>query len=364
MRLRTRATTSIHEFATLTDPEVLTIEHLALAAGQAGVRVDHTDVASLYVSLKHKPLLILAGPAGSGKCAFVRSFSRVLTGSNCLQRQIMLGHAWYLDSAPVNTTLVAMHSRLVTEKLLCMIDEASQPENQHKVFIVGLTHLSPAELLSFFTDLAFQIQHNTIMHIGDMHFSSPIAFPSNLLLMGTIDTTNFDWWSEDLLSKVTVINWHANLHIQTPPSKLTVGIPNSVFLCSRVRDKDDAYAKLYSISLGTEHPLQNIIVVQNILREHGCELSPACLDEVILFLANAWSFQMNGLFDSSTEKNLAIACDLILSQFILPSRIQVIRASSSLLTALRQVFESRMPRTKAGLQSYLNNFEKDFDIPS
>ena len=276
----------------------------------------------------------------------------------------MLGHAWYLDSTPVNTALVAMHSQLVTEKLLCMIDEASQPENQHKVFIVGLTHLSPAELLSFFTDLAFQLQHDTIMRIGDMHFSSPIEFPSNLLLIGTIDTTNFDWWSEDLLSKGTVIDWHANLQIPAHPSTFAVRPLHPVFLRSRVCDKRDAYAKLCTVTLGTEHPLQEIMSVQKVLGQYGCELSPACLDEVILFLANAWSFQMNGLFDSSTEKNLAIACDLIVSQFILPSRIQAIRASSSLLTALRQVFESRMPRTKTWLQSYLNNFEKDFDIPS
>ena len=65
MILRTQPPTPIHDLAILTDPEVLTIKQLALAAGQAGVRVNHPDIASLYVSLKHKPLAILAGlPVG------------------------------------------------------------------------------------------------------------------------------------------------------------------------------------------------------------------------------------------------------------------------------------------------------------
>jgi hypothetical protein len=82
---------------------------------------------------------------------------------------------------------------MITEKLLYVIEEASQPENAQQVFVVGLTHISPAELLSFFTEIAYQMPHNRIMRLGDAHLSTPVPFPPNLLLIGTMDTMDFNW---------------------------------------------------------------------------------------------------------------------------------------------------------------------------
>jgi hypothetical protein len=147
------------------DFEVELIDHLATAIAQAGVRVDRLDVANFYVTLKHRPMAILTGPAGTGKAVLVECLAKMLASSG-IQRQVVPGHAWYAGGQPANTVLIGIHSRMITEKLLYVIEEASQPENAQQVFVVGLTHISPAELLSFFTEIAYQMPHNRIMRPG------------------------------------------------------------------------------------------------------------------------------------------------------------------------------------------------------
>jgi len=148
------------------DGEIELVDRLAASILQTGFRAERAEVANFYVALKHRPMAILAGPAGGGKVALVKCLVGILADPSDLHRQVVPGHAWYAGKGPVNTVLIGMHARMITEKLLFVIEEASQPENAQQVFVVGLTHISPAELLSFFTEVADQMQHNRIMRIG------------------------------------------------------------------------------------------------------------------------------------------------------------------------------------------------------
>ena len=332
------------------DREVELVDRLAAAIAQSGFRADRVDVANFYVALKRRPMVILAGPARNGKVALVECLANLLAGGNGLQRQVVPGHAWYAGGSPVNTVLIGMHARMITEKLLFIIEEASQPENAQQVFVVGLTRISPAEMLSFFTEVAYQIQHNQIMRIGDAHLSTPVPFPPNLFLIGTMDTTDFDWWDEDLLSGATVIEWRANL--VAPQAEAVSESQNLAceLLRSSIRNTRRAYEKLLSVVVGSGQPLQTIMAVRGILQAHGLEFSPALLDEVILYLANAWSRERNGLFDPSTSRNLAIASDLALAQLVLPHNFKTIRSSESLQEKLYSVLDERLPRSCAFLK--------------
>ncbi len=333
------------------DSDFKLIDHLETATEQAGIQVRRIDIANFYVALKRSPMAILAGPAGSGKVALIRCIANLLAGTSSLQSQIVPGHAWYAGTSPANTVLIAMHARMVTEKLLDIIEEASQPQNVQQVFIVGLTHISPAELLSFFTEVAYQIQHNQIMRIGEAHLSTPIPFPPNLLMIGTMDTTDFDWWDEDLLSRATVIDWPANTVISQSEDISVSQDLGGEFLYSSVRNSRKAYEKLLSIMRGTKQPLQAIMLVRDILLEHRLKFSPALLDELIVYLANAWSPHGNGLFDLSTSRNLAIASDIVLAQLVLPRHIVAIQSSETLQAKLYSFLKENMPRSKAFLKS-------------
>jgi len=187
------------------------------------------------------------------------------------------------------------------------------------------------------------------MRIGDAHLSTPIPFPPNLLLVGTMDTTNFDWWDEDLLSGATVIDWQADVVISQAVSVSESQNLGHKFLSSRLRNSRKAYEKLLSLVAGTKQPLQAVMLLQSVFRTHGFEFRPALLDEVILYLANAWSVQGNGLFDPSTFCNLATASDLAVAQLVLPRSLEAIRSSETLQAQLYSILEENLPRSSAFL---------------
>ena len=334
------------------DAEVELIDRLTDAVVEAGVQVERIDIANIYVALKHRPMAILTGPVGEGKCAFLQFLASILAGSSGPQRQIMPGHAWYAGRSPVNTTLINMHSRMITEKLFAVIEEALQPENAQQVFIVGLTQISPAELLNFFTELAGQVQHKEVMYIEDAHVSAPMQFPPNLLLIGTMDTGCFDFWDEDLLSGVTIIEWHADMVGSSLESARESNNLGGVYLRSSIRNSWKAYEKLMTVTASTKQPLQTVMLIRRVLQAHGLEFSPGVLDEVILYMANAWSVQGNGLFDPSASHNTVIAVDLALAQLVLPRYLETIKSSRMLQADLCTVLDEQLPRCKAFLKRH------------
>ena len=335
------------------DPEIELIDRLVDGVARAGFRADRIDLANFYVALKHRPLAILAGPPETGKVALVECLANLLAGNN-LQRQVVQGHAWYAGGKPANTILIGMHARMITEKLLFTIEEASQPENAQQVFIVGLTHISPAELRSCFTEVGNQVRHKQIMRIGDAHLSEPIPFPPNLLLIGTLDTNNLGSWDEDLLSGATIVRWCAEAGISQAADGNQSQNRGREFMRSSLRDSRKAYKKLLSVMVGIKQPFQIVMLLRSVFRTHGIELPPALLNEVILYLANAWSVLGNGLFDPVTSRNLQIAFDLALAQLVLPHSLTAIQASGDLHAQLLFLLKERLPRSSALLINALD----------
>lgn len=331
------------------DSEIELLDRVETAMVRAGFRADRLDIVNFYVALKHRPLAILAGPAGNGKVALLECIADLLTGSNILQRQLAPGHAWYAGY-PANTALIGMHARMITEKLLFAIEEASQPENAQRLFIVGLTHISPAEQLSFFTEVGCQLQHNQIMRVGDVHLSEPIPFPPNLLLIGTLDTEDFNSWDDDLLSGGNFIEWSADKGL--PQAAVASESPDFgyEFMRSSLRNSRRAYKKLLSVVAGIRQPLQIIMLVRGVFRTHGFELPPDLLNDVILYLANAWSTRGVGLFDPVAAHNLEIAFDLAVAQLVLPRSRKTILSSEKLQTHLCSILREHLPRSSAFLK--------------
>ena len=332
------------------DPEIELIDRLVDGVRRAGFRTDRTDVANFYVALKHRPLAVLAGPPETGKAALVECLAHLLAANN-LQKQVVQGHAWYAGGKPASTVLIGMHTRMVTEKLLFAMEEASHSENTQQVFIVGLTHISPAELLSFFTEVAYQIRHKQIMRIGDTHLSEPIPFPPNLLLIGTLDTVNLNSWDDELLSGATIVRWHASQ--SNPRAEISSQSQNCgyEFMRYSLRDHCRAYKKLLSVTTGVKQPFQIMILLRGIFQTYGLPLPPALFNDVILFLANAWSARGNSLFDPVTSRNLEIAFDLALAQLVLPHSLETIQSSVKLRTQVHSLFREQLPRSNAILSN-------------
>ncbi|HJW89142.1 MAG TPA: hypothetical protein VJ436_00730 [Anaerolineales bacterium] len=328
------------------DHEIEFVACLLEAAHKTGICFNEAALVNFYVALKSKPMVILTGLEGSGKIAAVQCLSRILM-DDCSQCQLMVGHPWTFGKSKNLAMFTEVHTRYNTEKLLWLIEEAWLPENAQRVFIACLTHISPAELLSFFTEVASQLRHGQLMGFGDVHFSKPVPFPPNLFLIGTMDTLNFDWWDHDLLSKASVVQWPIAGTL-APASQNGSAPPwEGGFLRSCVHHKQAVYHKVHSILRRQKQPLMPLLQIEALLKEHAIPDLHWLMDEAMLYLANSWSRLGNGLFNPSPKDNLKIALDLAMAQILLPHAVDRMRDNATLRKQLLAALTVQFPRSAA-----------------
>lgn len=341
-----------HHPRTQSDRERQLVTHLIEAAAQAGVRADPISILNFYVALKSKPLAILTGPAQRGKIALVQSLAQVLTGGDPLRCQMMVGHAWWAGASREVALFTEAQTRFNTDKILALIEEAWKPENANRVFLACLTRISPAEVMGFFSEVAFQLRHGQIMRLPTAHLSEPIPYPPNLFLVGTMDTNRFEAWDEDLLSRTTIIQWPTGDVEAARPSSDVKAIPDgeSEFLHSLIRDGRAARLKLQRV-LGTQLPgVWPLIQIETLLRQHVADPPPSAPGDAMIYLANAWTKRGARLFDPSPTANLEIALDLSIAQSVLPHAEAAIQRSPALREELRAMLNGKFPRSAALLE--------------
>lgn len=332
--------------STQADHEATLLASLHAAMLENGVSVSQAEITNFYVALKSKPLAILAGPAQSGKNALVRSLAQLLVERDSLRVQLFTGHPWWAERSAAIANHTRLHERFSTEKILSIIDEARQPDNANQVFIACLTQISPAELLSFFTEVAFQLQNGQIMRLGDTHLLEPISFPPNLRVIGTMDTPSFDWWDNDLLLNTTVIQWPQASVLPAPVFNQGILLDEREFLHSCVRGRDAAYHKIFPVLKRQRQPLYPLLQVEAVLKRHIPSLD-GVVDEVMIYLANSWSKSGNGLFHPLPDCNLAMALDLAIAQILLPRAVDAIQNLETLRSHLKMILEGHFLRSAA-----------------
>ncbi len=326
------------------DHEALLLASLHKAFSENGVSMDQVEISNFYVALKSKPLAIIAGPVHSGKTALVQGLAQSLSVQDGIHIQMITGHPWWAEGSDDVARNTELHLRYSTEKMLSIIEEARQPHNAHNVFIACLTQISPAELLSFFSEVSYQLQNGQIMRLGDTHLTKPISFPSNLRIIGTMDTNTFDWWDDDLLCSTTVIQWSQTKEPAEPKLNNKIMLNGFEFLQSCIRGKDAAYRKVYPVLRLQRQPLYSLLQVEAVLRKYISSLV-LVLDEVMIYLANSWSRLGDGLFHPSPDRNLAIALDMSITQILLPRAVDVIRSKKMLRDRLVCILADKYPRS-------------------
>lgn len=333
------------------DSERELVTRLIHTASEAGVQVEASQIVNFYVALKSKPLAILAGPGQSGKITVVRSLARVLMGGDDLRCQMMVGHAWWAEQSSDMAFCTEAQTRLNTDKILALIDEAWRPENANRVCLACLTRISPAELMGYFSEVAFQLRHGQIMRLPTVHLSEPIPYPPNLFLVATMDTSNIERADEDLQSGATIIGWSGSeIRLASPISPAPAAPGASAFLHFRIRDEGKARLKLQRL-LGEElDALYPLCRITALLNQHRGRSLPSVPSEAMIYLANAWTQGGAGLFDPSLTANLEIALDLCIAQFSLAHIQSFLQQSPALCKELYRMLSEKFPRSAAFLE--------------
>lgn len=325
------------------DEEQTLLNNLGNLLAKQGLQVDKGSLAHFYVTLKSNKSLLLAGPAQSGKRTLVESVGEILT-DDPLQAQFMVGHARWASQSQNVTQFVEAQEQWNKQRLMVLLEEAIRPENVDRLYIACLHQISPAEL------------HNLFSSPGLLLFNEldPIPFPSNFRLIGTMDTNRFPWWTPELLSHTTVIQWHPrSIPYRYQSSPLDSGA-GKIFLRACIKHEQIAYPRLLQI-FDNQQPFQWLIQVVSLLHDYGVNVPRDAVNQAIVFLANSWTQDGRGLFASSLSENLLVAYDLTIGQYILPWIATTKHAGLPLNRQIERLFNGRFPYAAAFLETLLDD---------
>lgn len=335
----------------LDDPEAALVARFA--QNVAGV-VDLTDdamPASFYVALKTKPFAILTGPAGSGKHDLVQLFGQMVSGGDPLRFQEMLGHAWWAGRTRNCALYAEAQQRLNDDKLLELVHAALEADNASRLYIACLARISPAEVAGLFSLLARQKRHGELIRLPTRHLGAPVPYPANVRVIGTLTEALRTPVCADILASVTLINWAE----RDAPKQQSAGqrVPygcEELFLESCVDSRGAALSRLSAT--GDVLPALVGLLWSLIRRLERHHFAPAgdVINDVLKYVANAWSQRGAGLFSQQAGTNLVTALDFALCYYLVPRMEQTLLAQPALRADLLEWCAGRYPRLMQSLR--------------
>lgn len=219
-------------------------------------------IENLYLSLKTKPFVILAGVSGTGKTKLVKLFAEALGASsdNHQFALIPVRPDWSdpSDLLGYKDLTGAFRPGRLTEVLV----EASQPMNQHKPYFICLDEMNLARVEHYFSDLLSVIEtqewkndrivtvpllHRDGLAAEDQPVYGNLSLPDNVYLIGTVnmDETTHPF-SKKVLDRANTIEFnYINLEQFPDPEQsigeATLGNASNTFLRSEYLQLIDAY---------------------------------------------------------------------------------------------------------------------------
>lgn len=250
-------------------------------------------VETLYLSLKSKPFVILAGPPGVGKSRLPALFAEAVgaTRKNGRYQMLPVSPDW---SAPADLLgQVNQKGQLLPGPLLDFVERAADDPEKPYFFCLDDMNLARTEyylssILSVMETRVFEgkrIVTDPLFPAANLDTDTSLCWPDNLYLFGTVtmDETTFPL-SRRVLDRVNVISLISDSLIpdfdtlnQEPPPALT--LDNAFFksdaLCMSQCAADSEAVVAFSRKLQE---------VDRILRTMNTSLSYRVRDEIVLYL--------------------------------------------------------------------------------
>ncbi|MFB5269835.1 MrcB family domain-containing protein [Paenibacillus enshidis] len=305
------------------------VEQIKAYIEQRGFHYPKGLIENLYLSLKTKPFVILAGVSGTGKTKLVELFAEALdaTESNDQYTLIPVRPDWSDPSDLLGYKDLSGAFR--PGRLAKVLVKASQPENQHKSYFICLDEMNLARVEYYFSDLLSIIEtqkwnnHRIVtsslinrdsLSSGDQPIYGDLFLPDNVYLIGTVnmDETTHPF-SKKVLDRANTIEFNY-INLQQYPSdprseQQGVVVADNQFLRSEYLKLVDVYQDYSDLVHKTT---EGLVKINNILEEIHAQVGFRIRDSICFYMVYNQRFQL------LTEDE---AFDLQLLQKILP-RVQ------------------------------------------
>lgn len=253
-------------------------------------------ISNLYLSLKTKPFVILAGISGTGKSKIVRLFAESLgaTVENNQFNMISVRPDWN-DS----TELIGyknLENKFIKGKLTQIIEEASQ--NFDKPYFVCLDEMNLARVEYYLSDYLSVIESrrkvddkivtDKLIYDSEIDEEETLSLPENLYIVGTVnmDDTTFQF-SRKVLDRANTIEFsEVNLENLFGENSEEDNLDENIevyndFLKStylKTIDIEDEYRD-YAIEIN-----KKIIDINNILKKSQKQFAYRVRDEILFYM--------------------------------------------------------------------------------
>ena len=323
------------------------VESIYKYIGESGFSYSVETIKNLYLSLKSKPFVILAGISGTGKSKIAKMFSEAIgaTTENGRYKLIPVRPDWS-DSTDLLGHL-NLDGKFIPGSVTEFLAEANKKENLDKPFILCLDEMNLARVEYYFSDFlsvietrsknregrtisekllsksAFGSDEEAMRIYGDIHLSE------NVYIVGTVnmDETTFPF-SKKVLDRANTIEFsdvNLSLGIEIASIELAeaVEVDNSYLKCE--------YIKFYDCYSDNPENIEKVIMLLDkinvALTVVGAQVAYRVRDEISYYVTYAQKFELLS-FDE--------AMDNVFLQKILP-RIQ--GSSLSLRGVFRELFK-------------------------
>lgn len=334
--------------SSLTVPEQ--IEQIQSYISHRGFHYPQGLIENLYLSLKTKPFVILAGVSGTGKTKLVKLFAEALgaTGDNGQFTLIPVRPDWSDPSDLLGYKDLSGMFR--PGRLAEVLVEASQSENQHKPYFVCLDEMNLARVEYYFSDVLSVIEtqewkqdrivtskliNRESLLPEDQSVFGDLSIPDNVYLIGTVnmDETTHPF-SKKVLDRANTIEFnyidlqqYPSLGLQEEESILPV---HNSFLRSEYLQLVDVYSEYTELVHTTT---EKLVKINHILEEIHSHVGFRIRDSICFYMV----YNQRHELLSNDE-----AFDLQLLQKILP-RVQ--GSSLSVKQVLLKLLQGVLGRT-------------------
>ena len=267
-------------------------------------------IENLYLSLKAKPFVILAGVSGTGKSKIVRLFAEAVGGKYKLipvkpdwsDASDLLGH-------------VDLDGNFIPGKLTDFLYEANKDENKDTPFFVCLDEMNLARVEYYFSDFLSVIEtrhkeEESGRIITDRIFSGEefahdktgasdkygnLIISDNIYVIGTVnmDETTYPF-SKKVLDRANTIEFSnidlsAGLNAEEYSKQDPIYMPNSE-LKAKYIEFTDCYPSNYDDDI--KHMVSLLETINNVLKEINVQIAYRVRNEIAFYLSYALEYKI------------------------------------------------------------------------
>ena len=305
------------------------LNNLLLAVDASGYPLSRALIVNYYVSLKTNPFVILTGPTGQGKSELAHIFAEALVGAAGTQYTLIPGAGVWPDATGQDRYYRSLQEQFCSWRFLDLLQEAAEPSNAGKAYMVCFDALHPAEIEYYFATLL------KVTATGEKRLSFPgfpldrqPIVPPNVYITATVNTAGpKDNISPSVLRHAGLIEFRAAQgqgQVAQQSGEFIPAAPPPVgyqrlWLGAALHDPVAARARLVAI-LGEDclGRLRCSTELSQLLWRGGLVLTSQTLQDVATYIANSFDERGQGLFDPyDPQRNAQIAFDAQVVQRVL-----------------------------------------------